>query len=55
MAMRLARRDDEINRVMNWAAEAMEKGSKFPGMTYEDGVEAAISWLIGDNKDPPDE
>ena len=27
------------------------EGSKFPGMTYEEGIEAALSWVAGDTED----
>ena len=39
--------DKEIEEVMNKCAEATERGrSKWPGMTYEQGVDAAINWLL---------
>jgi len=27
------------------------EGSKFPGMTYEEGIEVALSWVSGDTED----
>ena len=46
---------DQIDEVLNWAVEAENKGgSKFPGMTYEQGVRAAIDWLVGNTSDRPD-
>lgn len=33
--------------------EAMENGSEYPGMTYEQGVAAAMRWVNGDSKDHP--
>lgn len=27
-------------------------GSKFPGMSYEEGVVAALEWALGDGPDP---
>lgn len=49
----LARGDDEINKVLDNANEGMEKGSKYPGMSYEEGVEAVCMWLFGINNDHP--
>lgn len=28
-------------------------GTKYPGMTYEEGVEAAIRWFTGETEDSP--
>lgn len=40
---------DEIGEVLNQCSEAADSGrSKFPGMSYEQGVEAAIRWMQGD-------
>lgn len=47
--------EEEINEVLNWAAEAQDDGSKFPGMTYEDGVKAMYDWLTGDGDRPDKE
>lgn len=35
------------------ADDAMENGSKFPGMSYEEGVSATIRWIQGDSDDKP--
>ncbi len=49
------RSQEEVDRVLNWAADAADKGvNHFPGMTYEQGVENGIRWVIGDNNDAPD-
>lgn len=29
--------------------------SKWPGMRYEEGVEAALRWVLGDEEDPLEE
>lgn len=51
----IKRNDDEINDVMNWADEAENSGeSKFPGMTFEQGVAQMFRWLTGDSEDRPD-
>jgi hypothetical protein len=52
----IQRNTAEIDRVRNWAAEAEAEGGRhFPGMSYEEGVIAAIDWLVGDRDDAPDE
>ena len=44
---------DEIDEVLNQCMEqADEGGSRFPGMTYEQGVEAAIRWMQGTDENP---
>lgn len=36
----------QIDAVLNWCDEAEDEGrSHYPGMTYEQGVAAAIRWL----------
>jgi hypothetical protein len=35
------------------AGRAIEEGSKYPGMTYEEGVRAALEWVTGDVDDHP--
>lgn len=42
---RIVRSDSEIDECLNKAMEALDTGSKWPGMSYEEGVEAAIKWL----------
>lgn len=43
---------DEIDDVLNECVESQNDGSKFPGMSYEQGVEAAIRWMQGDGENP---
>ena len=47
------RTEKQIDDVLNAASEGIEKGSKWRGMSYEQGVEAGIRWLIGDIDDNP--
>ncbi len=43
---KVIRTDDEINDLLNECDEAEEFGRpKFPSMTYEQGLKAAIMWL----------
>lgn len=45
--------EKEIDAVLNECAESEEQGeSKYPGMTYEQGVKAAIEWLQGYGDNP---
>lgn len=44
---------DQIDDVLNECSKAADSGlSKYPGMSYEQGVEAAIRWLQGDGSNP---
>lgn len=45
----------EINEVRDWASQGPANGSQYPGMSYEEGVLAAIDWVQGDSDDRPDE
>ena len=47
------RTEDEINDVLNRCIESEEKGeSQWPGMTYEQGVKAALEWVQGYGEHP---
>ena len=40
--------EKEINDVLNQCVEAEETGeSRWPGMSYEQGVKAGIEWVLG--------
>lgn len=44
----------EIDEVLNRAADAEADGqSNWPGMTYEQGVQAGILWVTGQTDDNP--
>lgn len=47
------RSDDEVNEQLNEALAGADKGSKWPGMSYEQGVEAALLWVTGESDDKP--
>ena len=53
MSYRIVRTDKEIDDCLNDAAESDSGGSKWPGMTYEQGVCAAIEWMIEQNEHHP--
>lgn len=51
---RVERKDAEVDDVLNQCAEAECRGqSKFRGMSYEQGVQAGIRWIIGDESEHP--
>jgi hypothetical protein len=50
----VVRTSDEVDEVLNAVAVKIDQGrSRFPRMTYEEGVRAAIDWLKGDIDDSP--
>ena len=47
---------DEVDEVLSRCIDqADEGGSRFRGMTYEEGVEACIRWMQGDGPNPLDD
>ena len=50
---RIKRTAEEIDEQMNRAWEEEDDGSRYPGMTYEQGVRAAIDWITTDGGDEP--
>ncbi len=52
--MKIARTEQEIDDLLNECIESEETGgSKYPGMTYEQGIKAAIEWITGEINDNP--
>ena len=49
----IARTDADIDRILNKAADGVEDGSFYPGMSYEQGIQAFAYWLFGDTDDEP--
>lgn len=48
------RTEEEISKVLDACIESENTGeSKYPGMTYEQGVRAALEWVTGDTDDNP--
>lgn len=48
--MEIVRTEKEINQLLKECVEAEEmETTKFPGMTYEQGLKEAIEWLCGDS------
>ncbi|MBQ8969212.1 MAG: hypothetical protein IJ064_05730 [Bacteroidaceae bacterium] len=45
--------ENEINDVLNQCIDIEDEcGSKWPGMSYEQGVRAAIEWMQGNGPNP---
>lgn len=46
--MKITPEEKEINDLLNACSDQEnEGGSKYPGMTYEQGISAAINWILG--------
>lgn len=53
MIYEVKRRSAEIDDVLNRAWDSDEEGSRYPGMTFEQGVREAIEWITGNQDDMP--
>lgn len=54
MEYKIIRKPEIIDELLNMCSEREnEGGSKFPGMTYEQGILAAINWLTWENEPHP--
>ncbi len=53
MFYKIKRSEEEINEVLNQAALGIDSGSKFPGMSFEEGVQQFADWLFGQVEDSP--
>ncbi len=51
----IKRSGDEIDRVMNWAHEGQNSGTRYAGMSYEEGITAMLDWLTGISDEAPDD
>lgn len=47
------RPQSEIDVQIDLASEAVDQNSKWPGMSYEQGVDAALRWVCGLSDDLP--
>lgn len=43
---------EEVDEVLNTCSEAFDNGSRYPGMSYEQGVQDAILWMQGHGDHP---
>ena len=39
--------EDQVNEQLNRAADGIDHGTHWPGMSYEQGVDAALRWAMG--------
>ena len=44
--------EQEVHQLLDICSEAMENGSKYPGMSYEDGLRDGIDWVT-EGGEPP--
>lgn len=51
--MAITRTETEINEQLDKAQEGVENGSKYSGMSYEEGVKYALEWVTGQSDDKP--
>lgn len=52
MAFTVIPTEQEIDEQINKTYEQEDSGSRYPGMSYEEGVRAMYDWLIT-GEDPP--
>jgi hypothetical protein len=43
---------NEVNAVLDRCSDSMDEESRYPGMSYEDGVRAAIEWMLDLEENP---
>lgn len=53
--MEIVRTDAEIARVENWAYQGIDEGTRYPGMSYEQGIVDILAWLCDEHNAAPDE
>lgn len=54
MTFEIAVDEDEVEEQINRAWESISEGTtRYRSMTFEQGVQAALSWVKGDSEDPP--
>lgn len=50
----LEQSDDDIHDVLNHALSLTDDGkTRYPGLSYEHGVVAALHWVLGEVQDSP--
>jgi len=50
----MKRTPEEIEAQINWATGGIVEGTRYPGMSYEEGVSTALRWVTGETDDRPD-
>lgn len=46
--MIIVRNEQDIRELLHQCNDAEEFGTNYPGMSYEQGIKAAIEWITGD-------
>lgn len=49
----IKRKDAEIYEQLNKVADGINDGSQYPGMSYEEGIQAFTDWLFGYTDEKP--
>lgn len=50
----ITKTEKEIEAQIDKATEAIENGGKYHGMSYEDGIKAALEWVLYGGEEPMD-
>ena len=54
MEQRIIRTEQQINEQLDKASQIINNdGTHYPGMSYEQGIQAMYDWLVGDTEDTP--
>lgn len=53
--MKIVRTEAEVKRVVDWAMEGIQQGTRYAGMSYEQGIQDMCDWLTGHSDHAPDE
>ncbi|MDA2916466.1 hypothetical protein MYX64_06455 [Nitrospinae bacterium AH_259_B05_G02_I21] len=53
MFTEVTRSSSEISETIHRAYDYINQGSKFPGMSYEEGIISMWEWLTGNQKEGP--
>lgn len=51
--MKIVRSESQVKNVRDWAWEGKSAGSRYSGMSYEDGIEDVLAWLFGETDENP--
>ncbi|HLO91535.1 MAG TPA: hypothetical protein VK172_10265 [Lentimicrobium sp.] len=51
--MAIKRTEKEIDEQISRAMIGVNNGTKYAGMSYEDGVRYALEWVVGDSDEKP--
>ena len=49
------RTEEQVQKLMEWAASGVEKGSHYPNLSFEEGILHTVLWLDGDCEHGPHE